>query len=313
MIRSPASPRPKQLACASVKDGKSGWTKGISNSCPDQVQLVAQSVDTTELNGHAVPKWRVRLMEESDVVEVLRIQRLCYDPEYREQPESYYGRIRLYPQGNIVIEVPVLDEENKGGQQRTEAVGGGEEESSEDDDTNDEFCNDSTSSSDDDDSEADDSNDEPGNDSASSSDSEEDLLARFSAAKATPRWRIAGYIQAQPFPRGGINDVNDLTQLERWIKERGSPTDKAGSRADDSDVIYVHEIAMDPAFRGQGLTAPLTSYVEQLTAREGFSLVTLVSLGPALGFWKRNGFILCRELDYGGHECYYMEKPLRGK
>lgn len=251
------------------------------------------------MQGSIVPKWRVRIMAAQDVEEVLRIQRLCYEPEYRELPESYYGRIRLYPRGNVVIEVPSIVDNSPSFESLDDDV------SDDDDETTDELSNDSEGTSSPEDSEDEDA----GNDSASDSEDydskSQELAVVCDQPKTSIKWRMAGYIQAQPFLRNIVNDVNDLTALESWLKEHAQQPQRTSK-----DVIYIHEIAMDPSFRGQGLTVPLTDYVDQLTAKEGFGMTTLVSLGPALGFWKRNGFILCRDLDYGGHECYYMEKPI---
>jgi len=267
-------------------------------------RIAAQSNEAICINGVTVPKWRVRWMANKDVDEVLRIQRLCYEPEYRERPLSYYERIRLFPQGNVVIEVPTAVEAVL--MVRDEQASSDTENDDRDDaDSGDELSNDGSDSE-----EENDAVQHSGSDSNSFDSSDEDDHDEGEDSEAIPdekhaiQWRIAGYIQAQPFLRDGINDVNDLTDLEGWLKERSQLERTA------DDVIYVHEIAMDPAFRGKGLTVPLTTYVDQLTKDEGFGMVTLVSLETALGFWKRNGFILCRELDYGGHMCYYMEKPL---
>lgn len=116
-------------------------------------------------------------------------------------------------------------------------------------------------------------------------------------------WTMAGYILVQPFYKGLINDVNDVKAFSKWLEDR------ANLPRTESDCIYVHEIAVDPAFRGQGLALPLTDYVDSLARGANFKWLTLVALGPALGFWKRNGYILEREIDYAGHLCYYMEKP----
>lgn len=116
-------------------------------------------------------------------------------------------------------------------------------------------------------------------------------------------WTMAGYILVQPFYKGLINDVNDVKAFSKWLEDR------AHLARTESDCIYVHEIAVDPAFRGQGLALPLTDYVDSLARGANFKWLTLVALGPALGFWKRNGYILEREIDYAGHLCYYMEKP----
>lgn len=284
--------------------------------------VLAQAADKADDGVN--PKWRVRLMTEADVDEVLRIQRLCYEPEYRELPESYTGRIRLYPQGNVIVEVPVSAATGDNDDSSECDYAGDSSDDSSDSDSDSENDNDNDVSNDCDHDDTDD--DDSDNDQAvpmiknqvtryspsGSPRCEEDVhsvkkrrVVGKPAAVTTTKWRMAGYIQAQPYLREGINDVNDLTDLERWLADH--PTMELDPQR---DVIYVHEIAMDPAFRGQGLTTPLTDYVQQLTADEGFPMITLVSLGPALGFWKRNGFVLCRELDYGGHTCYYMEKPL---
>jgi ribosomal protein S18 acetylase RimI-like enzyme len=100
-----------------------------------------------------------------------------------------------------------------------------------------------------------------------------------------------------------INDVNDVSALERFLQE------KQTSFSEDH-VIYIHEIAMHPDFRGRGLTQPLIDFTEKLARKNGFKWMSLVSLGPALGFWKKAGYKVVRELDYEGHTCYYMEKAL---
>jgi ribosomal protein S18 acetylase RimI-like enzyme len=284
-----------------VKKPVSGGHRREDRMAKEARAVVAQAEEKAE-DGRT-PKWRVRLMNQGDVEEVLRIQRACYDPEYREQPESYQGRIRLYPEGNVVIEVPVLESNG----------------------SEDELDQDSSSSSSDGDNDSDSDEHErekaltkaqakvtyfspsasPTDDSKTVHSVKKRCVVPPTKHKSAIKWRLAGYIQAQPFPRGTSNDVNDLLELERWLAKRQKKTEKM-----PEDVIYIHEIAVDPCHRGKGLTAPMTNYVDQLTASEGVSMTTLVSLGPALGFWQRNGFIRCRDIEYGGHVCYYMEKPL---
>jgi len=112
---------------------------------------------------------------------------------------------------------------------------------------------------------------------------------------------MAGYILAQPFFRGDVNDISDVKGIENWLRQQKL-------LKDDKDCFYTHEIAMDPAFRGQGLTEPLVTYVDRLASEEGFAWLSLVSLEDAQGFWRRNGYALVQVLDYVGHSCYYMEK-----
>jgi len=115
---------------------------------------------------------------------------------------------------------------------------------------------------------------------------------------------MCGYILAQPFLRGMINDVDEISSFEKILNER-----KHLPRTEE-DTIYVHEIAVHPDYRGRGLTQPLVEFTEKLARENGYQWMSLVSLGPALGFWKKTGYKVVRELDYEGHICFYMEKSL---
>jgi len=194
--------------------------------------------------------WKLVPMCEEHLDDVLRIQRACYDPEYREERQSYINRMRLFPRGNAVLLVP---------DPTVTAVS-------------------------------------PSTPPSPSS------PAASKKRKKNGKWIVAGYVLAQPFYRQAINDVNDVNLFSKWIDER-SKLPKT-----DQDCIYVHEISVDPDLRGRGLARPLTDYVEELARADNFKWLTLVALGSALGFWKRTGYALLRDIDYGGHICYYMEK-----
>lgn len=193
-------------------------------------------------------------MEDRHVHKVLKIQRKCFDPEYRESESSYHERIKLFPEGNAAIMIP---------------------------DPSAPSCSPSTPPS-------------PSTPGAS----------KKRKKKACTGFKMCGYILAQPYRRGQINDVDDVKGFENWIRDRSRLP------RDDQDCIYIHEISMHPCARGKGLTLPLVQYTERIARKGGFKWMSLVSLGPALGFWKKNGYVLVRELDYGGHTCYYMEKNL---
>lgn len=195
--------------------------------------------------------WKLVQMTEDHVDDVLRIQRECYEPEYREDRQRYIDRIHLYPEGNVALFVP---------EPTTSAV------------------------------------------SPSTPPSPSSPAASKRRKKHSLRYVMAGYILLQPFYRGAVNDVNDVKEFSKWIAERDHLP------RTETDCIYVHEISVHPDFRGQGLTMPLTQYAETLARGDNFKWLSLVALGPALGFWKRTGYTLEREIDYAGHACYYMEK-----
>jgi len=195
--------------------------------------------------------WKLLQMTEEHVDEVIRIQQACYEPEYREERQSYVNRIRIFPEGNVVLMVP-----------------------------------DPTAT--------------PESPSTPPSPSSPPSSKK---RKSSLTYTMAGYILAQPFYRGAINDVNDVMALSKWIEDRENLPRTEG------DCIYIHEISIDPDFRGQGLTLPLTQYAETLARGANFKWLTLVALGSALGFWNRTGYVLEQEIVYGGHTCFYMEKP----
>jgi len=192
-------------------------------------------------------------MTEEHVHKVLKIQRKCYEPSYREARQSYINRIKLFPEGNVVLMVA---------------------------DPSAASCSPSTP---------------PSPCSPASS--------KKRKKKRSNGYKMAGYILGQPFYKGAINDVNDVDMFAGWIRDR------ANLSKTDADCIYIHELSIAPSFQGQGLTKHLVSYMDRLAGDQGFRWLTLVSLESAFGFWKRCGYILERELDYGGHTCFYMEKP----
>lgn len=123
--------------------------------------------------------------------------------------------------------------------------------------------------------------------------------------KAASPFKMCGYILAQPFDRGVINDVSDVTELAKWLEAKK----KSGNHTpSDDECIYIHEISIHPDFRGQGLTRPLVEFTEKLARQHGYRWMSLVALETALPFWKRTGYTLVRKVDYEGHTCYYMEK-----
>jgi len=192
--------------------------------------------------------WVLLEMGAGHLERVLKIQQKCYEEEYRDAPEAYLQRTRLFPPGNTVLMMPRLAEHSP----------------------------------------------------LSPASSKKRKKKRDSGND----YKMAGYIIAQPFMRGQTNDVSDVTKLTEWIKHRSKLPRTS------QDCLYIHEIAVDPAYRGQGLAGPLVKYTEDLAQRCGFPRMSLVALGSALGFWKKHGYKLKQELDYGGHVCYYMEKRL---
>jgi len=120
----------------------------------------------------------------------------------------------------------------------------------------------------------------------------------YSKLKDWNGYVIAGYTLFQPFVRGEVQDDGDSEGLA------------AAMNGAKFDCFYTHELSIAPAFRGKGLTSPLTNYVETQAKEKGYSWVTLVAVSSAEPFWAKNGYHNRKEISYGGVSCYYMEKPV---
>jgi len=121
----------------------------------------------------------------------------------------------------------------------------------------------------------------------------------YSKLKEWDGYVIAGYTLFQPFMRGEVQDDGDSEGLAASMSD-----------AKKFDCLYTHELSIARDFRGKGLTAPLTDYVEAQAKEKGYSWLTLVAVSSAEPFWKKNGYHNLREITYGGVSCYYMEKPV---
>jgi len=247
-----------------LKDNKPGQPRHASEPVPIPRAATAASSspwqtathfsDPSDIEVGPGGAWKLRLLSPNDHEEVLRIQRACYPPEYRDDPQAYLDRMRIFPTGCVGIYVP-------------RDLGG-----------------------------------------ISSSPSTPPSPSEPSAQKKRKKekeaeWLLAGYILVQPFYRGDVNDISDVKGIEKWLAA------KSGKPKDANDCIYTHEIAVDPAFRGCGLAKPFVHYTDRLAREQGFPLLTLVALEDAVHFWKKAGYTVVRVLNYGGHSCYYMEKP----
>lgn len=57
-------------------------------------------------NGPAGERWKLVQMEEHHVPSCMDIQASCFDPSLREEKDAYLDRLRIHPQGMVMIMVP---------------------------------------------------------------------------------------------------------------------------------------------------------------------------------------------------------------
>lgn len=97
---------------------------------------------------------------------------------------------------------------------------------------------------------------------------------------------IAAYCIAYPYPQNMVPDLNSV------LKDGSS-----------SKNIFLHDLAVLPAYRGEGVATAMLSHLFAMAKSQGFSSVTLVAVQNSISFWKRFGFEIiedsCDSCGYG--------------
>jgi GNAT superfamily N-acetyltransferase len=57
-----------------------------------------------------------------------------------------------------------------------------------------------------------------------------------------------------------------------------------------ADVLYLHDLALTPAVRGQGWSRPAVRAVVDLAEAGGWPTIALVAVNNAVDFWRGHGF-----------------------
>jgi GNAT superfamily N-acetyltransferase len=83
---------------------------------------------------------------------------------------------------------------------------------------------------------------------------------------------IAGYVLALPYPYGVVPELAS-----------------AGSEIASPD-LHLHDLVIGPAHRRAGLGSRLAGHLLSVARENGFSRVSLVSVGGSGAFWTRHGF-----------------------
>lgn len=58
----------------------------------------------------------------------------------------------------------------------------------------------------------------------------------------------------------------------------------------DAGVIYLHDLVLTPAVRGQGWSKPAVQAVVDLAKAGGWASIALVAVNDAVDFWRGHGF-----------------------
>lgn len=109
---------------------------------------------------------------------------------------------------------------------------------------------------------------------------------------------IAGYCIAHPWVRDRVPVLNQLLQ----------------SPPETPDRVFLHDIVVAPAARGNGAGAALLDLLESAARRHGLKAINLIALYGSNKVWSRYGFeqvpIDRTEIASYGPSAIYMRKPL---
>jgi len=112
--------------------------------------------------------------------------------------------------------------------------------------------------------------------------------------------RLEGYLVAYPWRGDAAPALN--TRIKA-IPAHGS-------------VLYLHDLALSPAVRGQGWSRPAMQAVLELARAGGWASVALVAVNDAVDFWRGHGFAvretpeLAIKLASYGSDARYMTRPV---
>ena len=85
---------------------------------------------------------------------------------------------------------------------------------------------------------------------------------------------LEGYLIAYPWRADAAPTLNTLIEA--------IPT--------DAEVVYLHDLVLTPAVRGQGWSKPAVQAVVDLARAGGWATVALVAVNDAVDFWRGHGF-----------------------
>lgn len=86
--------------------------------------------------------------------------------------------------------------------------------------------------------------------------------------------QVAGYLIAYPWRSGSAPPLNTVI----------------GALPEGADVLYLHDLALHPDARGQGVTSLIVERLADRARADGWPAIALVAVNDATAFWERMGF-----------------------
>jgi GNAT superfamily N-acetyltransferase len=81
-------------------------------------------------------------------------------------------------------------------------------------------------------------------------------------------------------------------------------------RVIDTDVMFLHDLCVDPQIQSKGVGRALYDYFESQVKENGFSKIIGISVGDAALYWQKLGFTIKHSYPYNGEPGQYMVKEI---
>ncbi|QSX34593.1 GNAT family N-acetyltransferase [Shewanella avicenniae] len=98
-----------------------------------------------------------------------------------------------------------------------------------------------------------------------------------------------------------------------WIDNQAPSLHQALAPNDAASTLYLHDVALLPQGRGQGLVHQLLHHLEQFTRISRYCSLSLVAVAGADRYWQKLGFTPCsisKDLNIYGDKAQYMRREL---
>ena len=135
--------------------------------------------------------------------------------------------------------------------------------------------------------------------------------------------KAAFTVKLHAFPTGCLtakvdNKIIGYLFTIPWLKNRVIEVNASDlSQPGEADCLYIHDLALDPQYRGMKVGNALVAEAQKMAQENGFAWMTLVAVRGADRYWKKFDFVVQEELsaenqaklsDYGSDAVYMVAR-----
>lgn len=119
---------------------------------------------------------------------------------------------------------------------------------------------------------------------------------------------------SHPFCFMALSEQKSLGYILGYVTDENRNDFEMGPRFSETqgDVVYLHDLCVDPSCRGQSIAKNIYNTFEKKVLQEGYKKIIAISLEEAVCFWEKRGFYQEGDFPYHGQKAYKISKDLKG-